>query len=68
MVVPCSSQLACACSELVCVGNGPRRQVPEPPALPPGSPEVGSCGNMDLSEVGGETVPPCGWRMRLNVK
>lgn len=63
-----SSQLPCVCSKLICAGSGHRRQVPEPPALPLASPEVRSSGNMDLWEAGGGTVPPCGWRMKLNVK
>lgn len=30
--------------------------------------EVRSSGKLDLREVGGGTVPPCGWRMKLNMK
>lgn len=40
----------------------------ETPSTTPRSPEGRSTASMDLWEVGGGTVPPCGWRMKLNLQ
>lgn len=58
--------------ELISVGHGHSQQVQvtplwEHPEVPLETLGVRNSVSVDLSELGGGTLPPCGWRMKLNV-